>query len=260
MRNSERPSRRWLLALVAALLIVALAGYAASWIPGALLPMADPVAPGVALDEVQITEERLGGHHLAVAPANQMPDTLFVLYPGGLVRPHAYVWLGVALAPYGVRTVIPVMPMDLAVLAPNRAEALVERYGDVERVIIGGHSLGGAMAARYVHRSGDDSNGLLLMASFSAEGDDLSQRELPTLVLAAEHDGLATLAEVRSGMQRLPADAQLDVVAGAVHAFFGRYGPQAGDGEPVIARADAEADIVASIVRFLDLELPISER
>jgi hypothetical protein len=73
----------------------------------------------------------------------------------------------------------------------------------------------------------------------------------PPLVLAAEYDGLATLAQLEQGLERLPAGARLSVVPGAVHSYFGRYGPQRGDGLPSVMRAEAETAIVRALVTFL---------
>ncbi len=89
------------------------------------------------------------------------------------------------------------------------------------------------------------------MGAYSAEGDDLSMLPLDVLVLAAENDDLASLDEVRAGMARLPDSAQLHVIRGSVHAFFGRYGPQRGDGLPSTTRAAAERQIVRVIGAFL---------
>ncbi len=52
-------------------------------------------------------------------------------------------------------------------------------------------------------------------------------------------------------MARLPAGSQLVTIDGSVHAFFGRYGPQQGDGTPTVARADAEKQIVAAVSTYL---------
>lgn len=214
-----------------------------------LLPGQDAVVAGV--DPAQVTttyHPELSGY-LEVAPQGGA-ETLLIFYPGGLVRPQAYEWLGVALAPYGVRTLIPVFPADLAVLAPNRAERLLA-FAEGERVMLAGHSLGGAMAGRFVQRHPEAASDLVLMGAFSAEGNDLSALPLEVLVLAAEHDALATPAEVRGGLTRLPPTAQLSVVCGAVHSFFGRYGPQCGDGLPTVTRAAAEAQIVRALAGFV---------
>ncbi|EYB69817.1 hypothetical protein DEIPH_ctg001orf0028 [Deinococcus phoenicis] len=108
-----------------------------------------------------------------IRPRNGMADILLILYPGGLVRPQAYEWLGKALAARGVQTVIPVFPLDLAVLGANRAEGLIARFGPGKRVVIAGHSLGGVMAAQYAARHPAQLSGLILLAAYPAENVDL---------------------------------------------------------------------------------------
>lgn len=183
----------------------------------------DAAVAGVDPAQVSVSYQLELGGFIDIAPRAGF-DTLLNFYPGGLVRPQAYVWLGVALTPHGVRTLIPVFPLDLAVAAPDRAEKLLA-LADGKRVVLGGHSLGGAMAARFLARHPDAAMGLVLLGAFSADGDDLSALPLDLLVLAAEHDGLASLSEVRAGLARLPDTAQLKVINGSVHSFFGRYGP-----------------------------------
>lgn len=133
----------------------------------------DAVVEGVGSSEVRVELKRDAGQYIDIQPTGEA-KTLFIFYPGGLVRPQAYEWLGVALAPLGVRTVIPVFMADLAITAPNRATQLLDKLSDYERVVIGGHSLGGAMAARYALNNIDNVNGLVLMAAFSVENDNLS--------------------------------------------------------------------------------------
>jgi pimeloyl-ACP methyl ester carboxylesterase len=140
----------------------------------------------------------------------------------------------------------------LAVIAPNREAKLLEITGRYDRVIIGGHSLGGAMAARFALKNPEKVNGLILMGAFSAKSDDLSVLDIPTLSLAAEHDGLATLDEIKASLVRLPKDTTLEIIQGAVHSFFGRYGPQRGDGIPSVSRSQAEAEIVKVLKAFID--------
>lgn len=175
-----------------------------------------------------------------------------MLYPGGLVRPQAYEWIGHALAPHGVTTLIPEMPFDLAVLGSDRATQVAGELAPGLDVVVGGHSLGGVMAATYAAKHPGDVDGLVLLAAYPSDGDDLTAAAIPTLSLMAEQDGLADEADVRGGLDRLPGDARLAVVDGAVHSFFGRYGPQDGDGVPTVSRATAEAQITAELVAFFD--------
>lgn len=222
-------------------------------VPDELLLSQDAVVDGV-LPEASVSMLRSdAGRFIDIQPLSQDVSTIFVFYPGGLVRPQAYQWLGVALAPYGIRTLIPEFPADLAVINPNRALDVLRRAGDLpERIVIGGHSLGGAMAARFALNHADELDGLILMAAYSAESDDLSESPLNVLVLAAENDDLATAEQVTAGLQRLPADTELVLIEGAVHAFFGRYGSQRGDGVPTISRGQAEVAIIDTLRSYFN--------
>lgn len=246
------PGRRALRRLLVAALLVSVGWLAALVWPGPLLPERDAAVPGVASASVRIERFAEAGGGVAVAPADGGADILLVLYGGGLVRPDAYTWLGVSLAPVGVRTLVPAFPLDLAVLARDRAGALLDdmRSGE-RRVVLAGHSLGGAEAAAWAESNAERLDGLVLMGAYPGRGTDLSGLTLPTLVLAAEHDGRARLETVREASARLPSQGGLELVGGAVHAFFGRYGPQWGDGTPTVSRGEAEREIAAALEAFV---------
>ena len=81
-----------------------------------------------------------------------MPEEVaqgLIFYPGGFVEHTAYAPLLRSLAEEGWLCVLTEMPFDLAVLNMNAADGIRERFPEVERWYIGGHSLGGAMAASY---------------------------------------------------------------------------------------------------------------
>lgn len=197
----------------------------------------------------RVSLEDAGGQTLVIRPATGDGDVLLIFYPGGLVRPQAYEWLGRALAERGVMTVIPEFAGDLAVTGINRADPLIEAYAQGRPVVLGGHSLGGAMACDYASRNTGKLAGLLLEGAYPA--DNITVTRLPTLVLSAENDGLATPAKVDAGMPRLDPGAKLIRIPGSVHAFFGRYGPQSGDGIPTVDRAVAESAILMAITGWL---------
>ncbi|MFC3835011.1 MULTISPECIES: alpha/beta fold hydrolase [Deinococcus] len=243
--------RVWLTALLALLsgYVISTARQAAVRPP--LVLGQDSVPPNGAAPS-RVTLEDVGGRAIVITPIGREVSTLLVLYPGGLVRPQAYEWLGRALTERGVQTVIPVFPLDLAVTGVNRADAVIARYGQGRRVVIAGHSLGGAMAAQYASGHPDTLDGLILMAAYPAGNVDLKGRRLPALSLLAEEDGVAAETDVRDGLARLPDGSTLTVIPGAVHAFFGRYGPQKGDGRPTVTRAQAESAIVQAVTSFLD--------
>ena len=202
---------------------------------------------------VTVSLEQAGGRSIVVRPPDDVVDRnlLVILYPGGLVRPQAYEWLARALAADGWLTVIPEFSFDLAVTDANRADALIQQYGEGRRVVMAGHSLGGAMAAQYAAAHADDLAGLMLFAAYPGDGADLSTSGLPVLSLIGERDSVVNPEALASAWARLPADTQRATVAGGVHSFFGRYGPQQGDGTPTVPRADAEQWIIAVVEGFL---------
>ncbi len=198
---------------------------------------------------VTVTLDDVGGQVIHIAATGER-KAVFIFYPGGLVRPQAYEWLGRALAAQGVETWIPVMPFDLAVTGIDRADAIIAHVGSGVPVVIGGHSLGGAMAAQYASGHAAQLKGMVLCAAYPA-GNVTVSASWPTLSLRAGNDGVAKAADVEGGMARLPTGSQLVTIDGSVHAFFGRYGPQAGDGTPTVSRAVAEQAIVAAITSYL---------
>ncbi len=218
---------------------------------GPIILQQDSVVSGITADSYSVTLNTAAGGFIDIQPTGNS-NSLLILYPGGLVRPQAYEWLGVALSAHGMRTIIPVMPLDLAITAAERASTVLDSLAEQpERVYIAGHSLGGAMAARYALRHPERLDGLILMAAYSADSDDLSSLPLEVLVLHAENDGLATTDKVLAGLPRLPASSRYTVIPGAVHSFFGRYGPQAGDGVPTISRTEAETQIISTMLDFI---------
>ena len=103
----------------------------------------------------------------------------FIFYPGGKVEHRAYEPLLAELAREGVLCVIVKMPFNLAVLDINAADGIQDEYPEVEEWYIGGHSLGGSMAASYLEKNAEDYEGLILLGSYSTA--DLSDTDLKVL-------------------------------------------------------------------------------
>lgn len=74
-------------------------------------------------------------------------DTGFIFYPGGKVEHTAYIPLMRALSSKGIFCVLVEMPFRLAVLDMDAAEGIQNQYPQIEHWYLGGHSLGGSMAA-----------------------------------------------------------------------------------------------------------------
>lgn len=178
----------------------------------------------------------------------------FIFYPGGLVDPAAYAPLMQRLSDGGVLAVIVPMPLDLAAFGMNRADDLIATYPDVDTWVIGGHSLGGAMAAEYLKKRADAVDGLVFLASYPADSTDLSAMPATALSIYGTEDGVA--GDVFEGsLQRLPADTRLEVLEGGNHAQFGHYGPQKGDGTATLSREEQQqltTDAILGLVEALE--------
>ena len=63
--------------------------------------------------------------------------------------------------------------------------------------------------------------------------------------------GLSTPAKIGASRADLPASSSFTEIEGAVHAQFGSYGVQPGDGTPTISNDDARSQISAASVAYL---------
>ena len=192
---------------------------------------------------------------VVITPTEGGPETGVVFYPGARVAPEAYVasWAPIA-AESSVLVVIPAMPLNLAVFDPDLAESVItDRAEDVDEWYVGGHSLGGAMAASYVGGQVPDTvRGLVLWGSYATEGADLAGRDdLEVVSVSGSRDGLSTPTAVRERRAFLPDDALVHEIEGMNHAQFGAYGDQTGDGTPEIGDEEARRALVEVMNAFL---------
>lgn len=177
-----------------------------------------------------------------------MPEEVrcgLIFYPGGLVDHRAYAPLMQALCERGVLCLLLDMPLDLAVLDMNAADGLQEMHPETDTWLIGGHSLGGAMAASYVQKHADDYEGLVLLGAYSTA--DLSDTNLSVLSVYGSEDGVLNREKYEACLAHYPQDFTQIVIDGGCHAYFGDYGAQKGDGMPAITR-EAQIEIAADAI------------
>ncbi len=166
----------------------------------------------------------------------QNADTGFIFYPGGKVDENAYRPLAAALAREGILCVIVEMPFKLAVFDINAAEGIQESYPRIENWYIGGHSLGGSMAAAYLADHTDEYEGLILLGSYSTA--DLSESGLDVLSVYGSEDNVLNREKYNENKSNLPDGFTETVIDGGCHAYFGMYGAQDGDGIPTIPSSE----------------------
>ncbi len=237
---------KWVLVGLLAVLLLVVAGFTA-WAYTPLGPMPEAVA--ALRSDAQVEVET--GSWLAFRPADAEPATGLIFYPGGRVDPRSYAPMAREIARQGYLVVIVPMPFNLAVFGSGRASNVVKAYPEIRHWALGGHSLGGAMAASYIRRHPDEMAGLVLLASYPADNDSLAGRDLEVVSIYGTEDGLATAAEVQASAALLPGHTQWIAIEGGNHAGFGWYGPQGGDGAGTISRAAQQAQVVSAVVGLL---------
>ncbi|MBX3010208.1 MAG: alpha/beta hydrolase [Caldilineaceae bacterium] len=199
-------------------------------------------------DTVAVTTEPW----LVFTPLTPTATAGFILYPGALVDPRAYAPAAHAIAAAGYQVVIVPMPLNLAVFAPTRAQAVIAAYPTISHWTLGGHSLGGAMAAQFVADHPDAVEGLILWAAYPGEGSSLARRDdLAVTSIYGTLDGLATVAKIEASRSLLPPQSQFVPIEGGNHSQFGWYGEQRGDNPATITRAEQQAQLVAATIAAL---------
>jgi dienelactone hydrolase len=232
--------------LLPALLAVILIGFV-MW--ASLTPSPMPEALNALASDAQVQVETRPW--LVFRPAEGSPETGLILYPGGRVDPRAYASVARALAENGYLVVIVPMPLNLSFFAPERATAVMQAFPEVDSWVIGGHSLGGAMAARYAYQHPDEVEGLALWAAYPAASDDLSGQDLAVASIYGTLDGLATGDKIAASRPLLPADTRWVAIEGGNHAQFGSYGAQAGDNAATVSREEQQQQIVDTMADFM---------
>ncbi len=201
------------------------------------------------LTDLKIRETR---DYIELIPTFEgISNTGFIFYPGGLVDPHAYEDLASQFVRSGIghHVIIAKMPANLAVLGTKSAKKITNEFPD-ENWIIGGHSLGGAMACSMLKKETERFVGLILMAAYAAGSADLNSWVGPVLSLTASNDQILDWGKYEEGKTRLPAQTTYFDIEGGNHGGFGSYGPQKGDGEAEISRAIQQQQIVEQIQNF----------
>lgn len=160
----------------------------------------------------------------------------FIFYPGGKVEYIAYEPLMIELASRGILCVLVKMPFNLAVLDINAADGVQSKFQNIKNWYIGGHSLGGAMAATYLSRDNNTFDGLILLGSYSTS--DLSHSDLNVISIYGNQDKILNQKEYKSNIKNLPSNYFEYIIDGGCHSYFGVYGMQDGDGIPTISNKE----------------------
>lgn len=237
-RRGRLPLVLQVLGLVAGALVIA----AVAWLrPHTAV---EPALAALRSDGAVVVQETFDA--IVIAPRDGAKPSGLFFQPGALVDARAYAAVLRPVAQDGRTVVIAKQPLGIAFLAVGAFDSARADHPSVTAWVVGGHSLGGTVAAIGAGDGQADTSapaaGLLLYASYPAT--DMSvDLAVPVLSISGTRDGLATPEKIESSRQDLPPGAVFEVIVGASHAQFGSYGRQAGDNTPTISNEHARVQI-----------------
>ena len=226
----------WILAALVLTVLISLAWASAYY-------HAAPEAAAALSSDAAVTVERTENGWRFDGPG----DRALIFYPGAKVEAAAYAPLMHTLAAGGLDICLVEMPLHIAFFGVNAAEQCMAAFPAAEWYI-GGHSLGGVVAAMYAGARPEAIRGLVFLASYPSvplpEG-------LRSLSVYGDRDRVLNREKYNDSRPKLPPESEELVLAGGNHAGFGCYGPQRGDGEAGIPAAQQQADTARAILDWI---------
>ena len=174
-------------------------------------------------------------------------DVGLIFYPGGKVEYSAYAPLAKRISEEAVITcIVAKMPLNLAVFDADAAKDIIAAHPEVGSWYIGGHSLGGAMAASFAAKNPDMIAGVALLAAYSTE-----PLAMPVISIYGELDTVLNAEKYEECRANLPEGCQELMIPGGNHALFGNYGGQKGDSTAKITAAEQQEAAAKAIAAWL---------
>lgn len=169
-----------------------------------------------------------------------------IFYPGAKVDTEAYLPLMKQIGDNGVDCFLADMPMRLAIFDKNAADEFTANY-HYDCWMIGGHSMGGMVAAGYAAEHPDTIDGVVLLAAYPTE--KLSDSTGLLSVYGTE-DKILNCKQYDASKKYFPSNYTEIAVAGGNHSQFGNYGLQSGDGKANITTNEQQTQTTFAIVSF----------
>ncbi|MCM3785620.1 alpha/beta hydrolase [Neobacillus mesonae] len=232
--------------IIIGVLLVAILGAYIFIQTSAMGPLADAQAAMKSTDQVKVTSEK---KWIEFMPAN--PEGVSVIfYQGGLVEEESYAPLAQLLSEAGHPVYISRMLANLAVTKMNLASEIQEAHPE-QTFVIGGHSLGGAMTARYAASHTEELAGVFFLGAYPDEKGSIDESGLPVISITGTKDEVVNREKLEEGRNFVPQDAIYYSLDGGNHAQFGDYGLQKGDGTADITSQEQQRLTAESLIAWM---------
>jgi dienelactone hydrolase len=234
---------KWLLVFV----IIGLLIWGVSWATFARPPLPEAVEALNSDDQVDVSQDPW----ITFSPTQNTPMTGFIFYPGGRVDPQGYATLMKSIASEGYLVVVPEMPINMAVFNSDAADEIIAFFPEIAHWVIGGHSVGGTMAARYTDRHPESIAGLAIWASYPADSTDISDLDIPVLSIYGSRELRVNDSSIGERKHLLPGDTLYIRIEGGDHHQFGSYQINPEEHLATTSRASQHEEIIKATLGIL---------
>ncbi|MDQ7024930.1 MAG: alpha/beta hydrolase [Anaerolineae bacterium] len=238
---------RWIILAIVLLLLLAVGGFVL-WVSTPVGDLMPEALTALESDE-QVNVTQRGW--IAFVPLNAPPTAGIVFYPGLRIQAEAYAPLARRIAEEGYLATIVYAPLNLAIFDSDAAKAVIENFSAVDTWVVGGHSFGATVAARFVTDNLAIVDGLFFMAA-APSGDALASTNMPIMLLYGTNDGRASVDNILQSEANLPSTARFMAIEGGSHSQFAYYGLQSGDNEATISHDEQMTQTAAALIALLD--------
>jgi dienelactone hydrolase len=240
--------RGWLL-LVFVVVIVGALLIELQWATFARSPLPEALEALESDELVQVTH----GPWLIFSPAQTTPTTGFIFYPGGRIDPRGYASLMRAIASEGYLVIVPKMPFNIAAFSPNTANEIIAENPDIDLWVIGGHSVGGTMAAQFTDKHPEVIDGLAIWASYPADNANLSDLDIPVISIYGSREVRVNDKSVAERKHLLPENSLYIRIEGGDHHQFGSYEINAEDHLATTSRVYQHEQVIQATLEILQM-------
>jgi pimeloyl-ACP methyl ester carboxylesterase len=194
---------------------------------------------------------------LSFTPTTNAGLATLLFFPGGGVDPKAYAPTARGLAAKGWTVDLVKLPGGFSSAESRReaaislGKAVMEARSGVSRWVVGGHSMGAAIAARFVFEEPKRFKGMILVATTHPRDFDISTFQGEAVKVYGTEDRVAPQAKSDANKQLLPAKTKWVRIEGGNHAQFGSYGVQPGDGPAKISEEKQRRQTIEAIAETL---------
>jgi predicted esterase len=241
-KSAKKPHWRLLLLLLITVIVI----FGARWVAYERPPLPQALE-ALQNDELVLVTSSLW---LTFTPSQGVQEIGFIFYPGGRIDPQGYSDLMRAIAEMGYLVVVPEMPLNMAVFNPNVAEEIISSHPEIGNWVIGGHSVGGTMAAQYTDTHREQIVGLVIWASYPADNADLSTYDGSVVSIYGSEDPRVNQESVEKRKVLLPKETTYVEIEGGDHHQFGSYEIDPKDHAATIDR-DSQHDQILEATLFV---------